>query len=321
MAIQYRQSAQNVWRIGALGLTIAFAQPALAIDWSSVPGKEVVLFYPGQASFEWTLTPSDHSGAGKFREGKNCKECHGGEEADIGATIASGKKLDPSPVAGRPGSIKATVKTAHDGDSLFVHIEWPEPPALAGSKMDPDHEIKATFMFDGGKVAAAKRAGCWASCHDDVIGMASAGAGKDLTKYLARSRTKVTRQGGGENFKPDAEMDSMLADGEYLEFWQVQANKGAPGVPADGYVLDRRHTNDKPIANASADFADGKWTVVLSRKLTPGSARHQDVVPGQTYTVGFAIHESYSAHRFHFVSFEHTLVVDQGNGDFVAMKK
>ena len=28
------------------------------------------------ASFEWALTQTDHSGAKKFREGKNCKDCH-----------------------------------------------------------------------------------------------------------------------------------------------------------------------------------------------------------------------------------------------------
>ena len=40
--------------------------------------------------------------------------------------------------------------------------------------------------------------------------MASAQQGKDLTKYLALSRSKVTRQGGGENFKSSAELDEAL---------------------------------------------------------------------------------------------------------------
>lgn len=319
MATLYRRSACNICRIGAFGLAIAFAQPALAIEWSSVPGKEVVLFYPGQASFEWTLTQSDHSGAGKFREGKNCKECHNGEQADIGALIVSGKKLEPTPIPGKRGSIKATVKAAHDADNLYVRIDWPDGPALAGPKMDPEHAIKATILFDNGKVAAATRAGCWASCHDDAIGMASAPPDKEITKYLARSRTKVTRQGGGENFKPAGELAAMLADGQYMEFWQARGNPGEPGTAADGYILERRHTNDAPIVNATAELENGNWTVVLSRKLAPGGERHQDIVPGQTYTFGVAIHDAYAAHRFHHVSFEYTLVLDQGEADIVAV--
>ena len=49
--------------ICALGLAagvgglIAAAPARAAIDWASVPGKDVVLFYPGQASWEWALTP------------------------------------------------------------------------------------------------------------------------------------------------------------------------------------------------------------------------------------------------------------------------
>ena len=36
---------------------------AAGINWASVPGKEIVLFYPGQSSWEWALTASDMSGA------------------------------------------------------------------------------------------------------------------------------------------------------------------------------------------------------------------------------------------------------------------
>ena len=66
--------------------------PAWAVDWAGVPGKDVVLFYPGQSPFEWQLTPTDHSGAPKFRDGKNCHECHDGEEKSMGTLLVSGKK-------------------------------------------------------------------------------------------------------------------------------------------------------------------------------------------------------------------------------------
>jgi cytochrome c-type protein NapC len=306
---------------GSVALVAFVSSPAAAVDWSSVPGKEVVLFYPGQASFEWALTQADHSGAKKFKEGKNCLECHGGEEADIGTRIASGQKLDPSPIPGKAGSIRATVQTANDGDRLYVRIAWPEPAAPSGAKMDPDFAVKVTMMIDDSTLVEAKRAGCWGTCHDDAIGMASAQQGKDLTKYIAQSRSKITRQGGGENFKSSAELDEALKAGKFMEIWQARLNKGAAAVAADGYILDKRHMSESPLVTAEAEFANGAWTVVLGRKLVVGQPGHKDIVAGKTYNVGFAIHDAYAEHRFHEVSLGRTLVLDQGNADLVAVKK
>jgi cytochrome c-type protein NapC len=47
------------------------AGTAHALDWSGVPERELTLFQPAQASWEWVMTERDHSGAPKFREGKN----------------------------------------------------------------------------------------------------------------------------------------------------------------------------------------------------------------------------------------------------------
>lgn len=295
-----------------------WAGPALAVEWSGVPAKEVVLFYPGQASFEWSLTQSDHSGAEKFREGKQCGECHRGEETKIGDLIVSGKKLEPDPIPGKRGSIKAEVRTAHDAERLYIRIEWPDSPPLSGPKMDEEFEEKVTVMISDGTVVSAKRAGCWGSCHDDAIGMPSDPGGAELTKYLPRSRTKLSRQGGGENYKSAAELQELLGQNQFLEFWQARLNQGAPAVPADGYILEKRHQSDSPAVSAEATFADGKWAVVLSRPLSASRPGHLNIAPGQTYYLGFAIHDNHAEHRFHHVSFGYTLVLDSGNADFVA---
>lgn len=306
---------------GAVALNAFAALPAAAIDWAGVPAKEIVLFYPGQSSFEWTLTQSDHSGAKKFREGKSCLDCHGGEEAEIGAKIASGKKLEPNPIPGKTGSVTATVQAANDGDSLYFRISWPETPKISGPKMDPEFETKVTVMIDDGTLVEATRAGCWASCHDDAIGMPSAQPGKDLTKYIVQSRTKITRQGGDENYRSSAELDKALNSSKFLEFWQARLNKGAAAVAADGYILEKRHMSSSPVVNAEASFADGTWTVVLSRKLKVGKAGHKDIVAGKTYSIGFAIHDNYTEHRFHEVSLGRSMVLNQGDADLVAVKK
>jgi len=54
----------------------------------------------------------------------------------------------------------------------------------------------------------------------------------------------------------------------------------------------------------------------LSRKLNAG-AGFVALVPGKHYTVAFAIHSGHTSKRFHYVSFERSLVLDQGSADFV----
>lgn len=316
----FQGPARKLGLVGAFALGALVASPALAVDWGAVSGKEVVLFYTGQASFEWALTESDHSGGPDIREGDSCTNCHQGEQAKIGNLIVSGKKLEPNPTQGKRGSIPATVKVAQEGGSLHVRMEWPgsdDPPTPA---RDDEYEVKATFMIDDGTVVSANRTGCWAACHDDMIGMPS-DSGADLTKYIARSRTQVTREGGGENYKPSSELQQMLADGMFLEIWQVGANKNGPASAAHGYILEERHMSANSAVNATASFSGGTWAVEMSRPLSVGQPGYTALAPGKTYTVGFAIHDAHADHRFHHVSLEYTLVLDQGSADFVATQR
>src|SRR5208282_77462 len=91
---------------GALGSTGALGAP----NFSGVPEKDVAMFYPGQSSWEWVLTQTDHSGAEKFRAGKDCAACHIGDEKTMGALLVSGKMNEPTPIAGKPGSLDAKVQ-------------------------------------------------------------------------------------------------------------------------------------------------------------------------------------------------------------------
>lgn len=295
------------------------APPALAIDWDSVAGKDVTLFYPGQASWEWVLTQSSHSGAKKFRGGKNCRGCHDGEQATIGDLIVSGKKLEPAPIMHKRGSIPAHVQVAHDAERLYFRLEWFEQALNGFPVMDPDYEAKVTVMLDDGAVAEATRAGCWGACHDDAYGMVSAQEGQDLKKYLARSRTRVTRSGGGLNFASDADLAALAEQGVFLEYWQARLNHDAAAVAAMGSILKDRNDAPSDEVSAESSYAHGKWTVVLSRPLATSAARSKALVPGKTYTVGFAVHDAYAGRRFHHVSFEYSLVIDSGEADFVAV--
>lgn len=312
-----RFDARHALLAGLVALPLGFAAaPARAVDWGAVPGHDITLIFPGQTSWEWILTPSDHDGAKKFRGGKACRECHEGEEKDVGEATTSGKNPKAEPVD-KPPTLTLNVKAAHDAERVYLRFEWSGSGQTPAEKQDPDAEAKVTVLWGTDSVVSLERGGCWGACHDDLRGMPSA-QGEGLTKYLPLSRTKLSRSGGGENYKSDDELAKLRADGSFAEYWQADLNKGAAAVPVDGWILDKRRENEQPAVSAEGGFEGGKWVVVLSRALkAPGPAYH-DIVPGKTYIVGFAVHDAWAAHRFHHVSFRHTFVLDQGDADIVA---
>lgn len=313
-----RRTARTAWpRALALSAAIAagaWGGSAVAIDWSGVEPREIVVFAPGQGSWEWALTEKDHSGAPKFKEGKTCRGCHDGEQHDIGKRIAGGEKLEPEP--GGPASTTLRVRTAHDGERLYVQLAWKAAPA-SGRKADPEVPARVTVMLADATLKEAARAGCWASCHDDAIGMASAPAGARITKYLGASRVKLGRSGGGENLKSADALAALQQQGSFLEYWQAQLDPAKPAQAVGGWILDQRHEHAPAASTATASFANGEWTVELSRPLAGGPGRHA-VAPGRTYAVGFALHDDHTNHRHHQVSFEYTLSLDGAKTDFVA---
>ncbi|MDX2144489.1 MAG: ethylbenzene dehydrogenase-related protein [Rhodospirillaceae bacterium] len=301
----------------AVVASVSMAPMALAVDWSTVPGKDIVLFYPGQLSWEMLLTQAEHSGADKFREGKDCRQCHEGEEVASGKLLVADKSAEKEPIAGKPGSITANVKAAYDAENILIHVEF-KPGEQPDAGMEKDFAHKVAVMIDDGKLAEVTRGGCWAVCHDNLARMPSAPGG-DTTKYVARSRVKVGR-GGGAEIKPEADIAKYLADGAFLEYWQARLNANAAPVVADGWVLDKRHENPAATVTATSSVTGDTWAVTFSRKLA-GSSVHKAIVPGTTYTVGFAVHAGHTAQRFHYVSLEKTLVLGQGKADFVAVRQ
>lgn len=306
---------------GVLLAGMLAAASADAVDWGSVPGNSIIMFYPGQTSWEFILTPSDHDGAEKFRGGKDCLECHEDEESDMGKDTVSGKKHESNPIPDKPGSLPVDVKLTYDQERMYVQLSWKDT-GFKPADHDSDKLLHVNMMLGDGTVPSFSRGGCWASCHADMKGMPYASSGTDLTKYLARSRTKVTREGGGENYKSDGDLQGMLGDGMFVEYWQAMiADAGAQAEPVDGYILEKRHVNDMPAVSAEASLQNGTWTVTLSRALKAARAGEKSLAEGKTYYVGFAIHDGYADGRHHYVSFKRTLTLGGGDGELVAKKQ
>jgi hypothetical protein len=301
---------------------------AAGINWSSVPGKEVELFYPGQSSWEWALTASDMSGADDFRKGKDCSTCHVGEEKDMGPQIVTGKprvfktgekpSIEPTPIPGKPGAFPATVKVANDGTNLYVHLEF-NAGTQPDAHQDPANDTKVTVMFDNGKVPEASRGGCWAACHDDLTDMPSA-SGATRTMYLPKTHAKLTRHGAGDTLVAADQLAKLKADGYQLEYWQALLNPGQPAKPVTEIVFDKRETVSPGIVTAEATQSGGVWSVTISRPLN-AAAPYSSITAGTTYHIAIAIHSGHTAHRFHYVSYERSLVLNSGNADLVAVKQ
>ena len=313
------------------------ADVAPNIDWTQVANTDLTLFYPGQASFEWVQNGKQHGGARPLTKGGDaCTTCHAAELDTIGAKIVQGTEdTEPTPIPGKRGVIHATVQAAHDTENVYFRVSWPDgphapAPFVEGGKMDPDNQIKVAMMITGTGIELGEQVGCWASCHADNSympfdpGAEAIAANADvvtrleaearITKYLSESRTDIeikgrrgAAQGGWDKLKPAEEVAAMLEAGTFLDLMRVYAD----GSSSNGYLLERRVENGGDMA-ASAVLEAGQWTVTFTRPLA-GAEGDVPLEPGQTYTVGFAIHDDYAAARFHHVTLDTTLALDDAN--------
>ena len=315
------------------------------VDWNTVPATDLTLFYPGQASFEWVQNGKQHGGARPLTKGGDaCTTCHEKEVEAIGNKIVAGGELEPTPIPGKRGTIGASIQAAHDDENLYVRVQWADAghnpaPFVDGGKMDPDNQIKVAMMIAGNGINMGETTGCWSSCHADNTympfdpGAEAIGANADvaaqleasetITKYLTESRTKVEikgrrgkAQGGWDKLKSAEEIGQLFDAGTYLDLLRVYAD----GSSSNGYLLDRRIVNDGEM-EADASLSAGMWTVVFSRPLNSGAAGDVPIEAGKTYTVGFAIHDDYAAARFHHVTLNTSLAMDDDAAQINAVKQ
>lgn len=88
-----------------------------------------------------------------------------------------------------------------------------------------------------------------------------------------------------------------------------------------GHVLDPQSAGGSAAdVHAKGTWADGTYTVVLSRKLDTG---HPDddiaLKPGNIYSFGFSVHDDAAAKRAHLVSFPVTISIGPGEADIQAV--
>ena len=314
------------------------------VDWGSVTGRQITLFYPGQTSMEWTLEGSDHGGARVFKlTPDRCFDCHEGEEAKMGKKMVTGKKAEETPIPEKRPGIPLQVKATHDGEYLYMRFSWPvsehvPAPFVDGGKMDPENPVKLAMMIGNDKLEHSKDAGCWVTCHHDARTMPHTpdkGSLSDhpladrldlsegVTKYLVESRTEVEVEdkprGGWDKLKEPKAIQAALEEGKFMDLLRHEVGTGET---QDGYVLEQRHMSDsgKEVAFNSQKKA-GQWVVTMRRKLGADGKGDIALATDKVYNVGFAIHDDYADARYHHVSLDFKLGFDSEKVEINAQKQ
>ena len=97
--------------------------------------------------------------------------------------------------------------------------------------------------------------------------------------------------------------------------------KSGTGESEDGYILEERVMTGGQGVSFSGELKDGIWTVEMTRKLTSDKPGDISMTAGQTYNIGFAIHDDYSNSRFHHVSLGLKLGFDDDEAEINAIAK
>ena len=254
-------------------------------------------------------------------------------------------KAEPTPIPGKRGHIDVKLQAIHDDNKLYLRFQWPDAehtpvPFVEGGKMDPDNQTKLAMMIAGNGVEQTDQAGCWATCHHDsrympdqpdAAAIAAAGdfcttidASDGITKYLAESRTKVEikgrrgkKRGGWDKLKPAEEIAELANSGAVMDL--IRFRSGGPAE--NGHVLDQRVMAGGAEVSAQGSLEGGIWTVTLVRDLAADAPGDVALKAGELYTVGFAVHDDYTSARFHHVSLEFTLGLDNPEAEINVVAK
>jgi hypothetical protein len=243
------------------------------IDWTQVPAKSVVLFYPGESTYQW-LTGSDHKGAGAVKAGMACKGCHTGREKQFGEKIVQGGPVEPTPIPGKNGWIDLAVQAAHDAEHVYFRFQWKtnmnregrmhdyvrfdgkqwktygydrNAKAVRAGEQPALYEDRLSIMLDDGKVPRFKEQGCWLTCHNGMRDTRNQVVGDPVKQHPVfgeaglkesdiRKYLAATRTDPAlswDQTKSKEEIAKLKADGQFLDLMQWRAARSGPVGMAD----------------------------------------------------------------------------------------
>jgi len=281
-------------------------------DWGQVPATTVKTFYPGVASWDF-MTGKDHGTGGNVvkKLEKACADCHVAKDGsyDIKSDkiisgelkkVASGDPLEPEPLAGMPGFKDVSVQAAYDAENIYLRIQWPGSGASASKE-----EADRVSIQISDKIKSFNLYGCFITCHDNETGMPeNRGEEKKLYGYFAAD-------------KPQDKLDDFLSKGQFIDLWGAYF-VGNEVTSEDEYILESRH-EDKNDLTATGSFEGGKYTVVITRKLSTGDKGDIGLKDGKAFSAGISVHDNKNKGRKHYTAFPVTIGLSAG-GEITAKK-
>jgi hypothetical protein len=194
-----------------LASAAAFAADPQSLPWSTIPVKKVTLFYPGESTYEWLLSPAHARANTRVAEGRACTSCHEDDETrDLGDKLVKGGRLEPTPIAGKRGTVDLQVQAAHDAEYLYLRAQWTTQMNREGRMHDyvrfdgqswkwyghdrndkkvragtepPMYEDRFSIMLDDGKVPRFAEQGCWLTCHNGMRDTRDQPAGEVVKRH------------------------------------------------------------------------------------------------------------------------------------------
>lgn len=278
------------------------------IDWTKIQGKTIKVFYPGVASWEFVRGDDHGTGAIPVRTFKKaCADCHVGQsgEYDINADkiiagtlnkSSSKEPFEPEPLAGMPGFKDVEVKAAYDAQNIYLWFHWQGSGAsVADPSLAKDDRADKIAVQLNNTIKSFALYGCFMTCHNDENGMPeNHGGDVKLYGYYTRDKDGAV--------KPQAQLDQYLSKGQFIDLWAADF-EGTETRTNDEYILQQRSSDAKNDLSATGKYADGAYTVVMTRKLTTGDKDDIELVDGKTFHIGIAIHDNKNKGRKHYVSF------------------
>ncbi len=307
----------GIMSAGLAAMLSTTAQAAPPADWSTIPVKVVKLFYPGQSSLGWLRSKQHKRAYRKVLKGDSCISCHEGEEADMGNLLVSGKKLEPHPVAGKPGVIDLAVQAAYDNENAYLRFKWKTRNNFPGSahphwrfdgakwsaygsprlesKVWKDgkpaiYEDRLSLMIDDGGVPMFAEQGCWLTCHNGMRDMPDVAKANDVKNHSLLG--KILHKKDVRKYLPESRTDSdaswdktkspeeiakIKAAGGFLDLMQWRAHRSNPVGMADDGYV---------LEYRLSDSGKGVFSKNWDKKL------HQPKYMFDKSKVGFRVHRA-----------------------------
>jgi len=274
--------------------TVLAADPA-TIPWQTIPARTLTLFYPAQSTYQWLRSP-EHAGSGALTGGTACVACHKDQEEKLGEKLVKANKLEPTPPAGKNGTVKLSVQVAYDNENAYFRFQWktnarqpgdaypvyrfdgkewksygaPRLTSAAYKGEQPAvYEDRLSMMIDDGGVPGFAAQGCWLTCHNGERDMPKQPTTAEVQAnplYQAIKRNDVRKYlpstrtdalASWDKGKSLEEIEKIKAQGGFLDLIQWRAHRSNPvGMADDGYVLEWRNFDQG--ANPFASNMDPK---------------------------------------------------------------